>query len=151
MNELKSDIKAENPEPEGEKMNLLADVGYAERTVKKLRDENTGMYLAFQKLIAAVLNETAVLLTKENSRIAELGKQVDALQKYNDGAMDEIDKLEYRITELEANKEKTEHMVELLIQAGNVLADGLDTYWQECYPQALGCWHTLVTEWKEQQ
>ena len=52
---------------------------------------------------------------------------------------------------LRAERDEARAMVEKLIQAGNILADGLDTYWQECYPQALGFWNSLVAEWKERQ
>ena len=55
------------------------------------------------------------------------------------------------LTDTRARAERAEAMVTRLIEAGNILADGLDTYWQECYPQALGFWNSLVTEWKERQ
>ena len=55
------------------------------------------------------------------------------------------------LTDTRARAERAEAMVTRLIEAGNILADGLDTYWQECYPQALGFWNSLVAGWKERQ
>jgi len=75
----------------------------------------------------------------------------DVLNAY-DKQRSEIVKLSNdTVNKLIARAERAEQMITRLIGAGNILADGLDTYWQECYPQALGCWHALVTEWKAQQ